>query len=151
MTLSHFNDANDSPGFLLWQLTNLWQQRIRAALAPLGLTHVQFVLLASIAWLQQSDTEVTQTLLAHHAHTDLMMTSQVVRTLAEKGLLTRTIHPTDTRARLLSLTPEGLQITQRAFTLVEATDAHFFQPLNHDTSTLLTLMQHLIQSHTDPP
>jgi DNA-binding MarR family transcriptional regulator len=80
------------------------------------------------------------------------MTSQVVRTLEEKGLLTRTIHPTDTRARLLKLTPTGHEITQQAFTLVETADATFFESLtNHDTSTLLTLMQHLIQSHTTPP
>ena len=149
MTLSRFDQANDSPGFLLWQLTNLWQQRIRAALAPLGITHVQFVLLASIARLAQSGTEVTQVLLARNAHTDIMMTSQVVRTLEEKGLLVRKIHPSDTRARLLSLTAEGWEITQRAFTLVESVDEQFFHPLQHDTSTLITLMQKLIASHSD--
>ena len=41
-----FESPDDSPGFLLWQVTNLWQRRIRAALEPLGLTHVQFVFVA---------------------------------------------------------------------------------------------------------
>ena len=44
-------DADDSPGFLLWQVTNKWQAAQRAALKPFGLTHVQFVLLASLTWL----------------------------------------------------------------------------------------------------
>ncbi|WP_244312125.1 hypothetical protein [Streptomyces griseofuscus] len=33
----------DSPGFLLWHATLRWQRDIATALAPLDLTHVQFV------------------------------------------------------------------------------------------------------------
>ena len=40
-----------SPGFLLWRVTLAWQRRIRAALAHHELTHVQFVVLASLWWL----------------------------------------------------------------------------------------------------
>jgi hypothetical protein len=36
-----------SPGFLLWQVTLRWQRKVTIALAPLDLTHVQFVLLAT--------------------------------------------------------------------------------------------------------
>src|SRR5260370_30828241 len=36
-------DADDSPGFLLWQVTLRWQRDIATALAPLDLTHVQFI------------------------------------------------------------------------------------------------------------
>jgi hypothetical protein len=85
MIVSRFEQADDSPGFLLWQLTNLWQHRIRSALAPLGITHVQFVLLASAAWLENTERLVSQAILSRHAHTDIMMTSQVVRMLEEKG------------------------------------------------------------------
>jgi hypothetical protein len=43
--------AEDSSGFLLWQVTNLWQREIKKALEPYGITHSQFVLMASIHWL----------------------------------------------------------------------------------------------------
>ena len=76
---SRFTSAGESPGFLLWRISNAWQQRQRAALLPLGLTHVQFVLLASLVWLTQHGRTVTQTDLAEQAQTDPMMTSQVVR------------------------------------------------------------------------
>ena len=46
-----FASADDSTGLLLWQVTNRWQAAQRAALKPHGLTHVQFVLLASLTWL----------------------------------------------------------------------------------------------------
>ena len=48
-----FKKAEDSPGLLLWQLTNQWQQQQRKALRPLGLTHPQFVALAGILWFIQ--------------------------------------------------------------------------------------------------
>src|SRR3954469_2227589 len=90
--------ADASPGLVLWQLTNRWQAAQRAALKPFGLTHVQFVLLASLTWLD-ADEPVTQRRLADHAATDPMMTSQVIRVLAERGLVLRTPHPDDARAQ----------------------------------------------------
>lgn len=153
MPLSRFEQADDSPGFLLWQLTNQWQQRVRSALAPLGITHVQFVLLASVAWLENSDVLVTQAILARHAHTDVMMTSQVVRALEEKGFLTRAIHPTDTRAKIVSLTAKGREIAQRALTVVEIVDEQFFKHLDDQAPTFLYLMRQLIATNTgeQPP
>src|SRR3954447_5865618 len=84
--------ADESPGFLLWQVTNRWQAAQRAALKPFGLTHVQFVLLASLTWLE-GDGPITQRRLAEHAASDPMMTSQVLRLLERRGLVSRTPHP----------------------------------------------------------
>lgn len=150
MLLSRFEQADESPGFLLWQLTNLWQQRIRAALTPLGITHVQFVLLAGVAWMENSEQLVSQASLSRHAHTDIMMTSQVVRTLETKGLLTRSVHPTDTRARVVSLTEEGRRIAQQALQVVESADELFFGEPGAQTSTLVELMRRLIAAQIQP-
>ncbi len=146
MTLSRFERADDSPGFLLWQLTNLWQQRIRSALAPLGITHVQFVLLVSVAWLESTEVVVSQATLSRHARTDIMMTSQVVRTLEEKGLVTRTFHPTDTRAKVVVLTAEGRKIAQQALSVIETVNEQFFEELGEQASTFVRLMQLLIEA-----
>lgn len=148
MTLSRFERAEDSPGFVLWQVTNLWQQHIRSALAPLDITHVQFVLLASVAWLEQAGVVVTQATLSRHAHTDRMMTSQVVRTLEQKGFFTRVAHPIDTRAKVVSLTAEGREVAQRALSVVESADEQFFQVLDGHVLTLMRLMHVLVVAHT---
>ena len=117
----------DSPGLLLWRATLNWQRRITAALKPLGLTHVQFVLLASTWWLTQVAGEhPSQKRLAQHANTDPMMTSQVVRVLAERGLLRRTADPADSRARILDITTDGAELAIRAVRVVEDTDRDFF-------------------------
>jgi DNA-binding MarR family transcriptional regulator len=125
-----FSDADDSTGLLLWQVTNRWQAAQRAALKPFGLTHVQFVLLASLTWLGGTTQEpVTQRRLADHAATDPMMTSQVVRALADSGWLTREPHATDRRAIVLAATAEGKALVNRAVHAVEGVDTAFFGPL----------------------
>ncbi|WP_078862181.1 MarR family winged helix-turn-helix transcriptional regulator [Streptomyces sp. NRRL F-5123] len=125
------SSAEESTGLLLWQVTNRWQAAQRAALKPYGLTHVQFVLLASLTYLQAAEAPapVTQRRLADHAATDPMMTSQVLRALEARGLLTRDPHPHDARARTLSVTPEGRSLANAAVAAAEACDAAFFAPL----------------------
>ena len=89
----------NSSGFLLWQVANQWQRLQRSALGEIGITHVQFILLAGLAWLEQRESSVSQARLAEFCKTDPMMTSQVVRTLERAKLLKREDHPTDRRAR----------------------------------------------------
>ncbi len=140
---SRYAEATDSPGLLLWQVTNLWQRRQKAALKELDLTHVQFVLLASLAWLSRNGEPVTQARVAEHAKTDAVMTSEVLRTLQRKGLLERRPHPDDTRAKSLELTPEGTEVVRHAVTLVEQTDQEFFASLNGDVEGLARLLRRL--------
>ncbi len=113
-------------GFLLWRATNLWQRAMRQALEPLGLTHVQFMLLAGMAELRQNISAPSQAQLAAQCRTDVMMTSQVVRALETAGLLQRKDHPTDRRARYLLLTPLGEAKLAQAYPAVEQVDSAFF-------------------------
>ena len=138
-------EADDSPGLLLWQVTNRWQAAQRAALRPFDLTHVQFVLLASLTWLDD-DGPVTQTRLAEHAATDPMMTSQVLRALEERGLVRRGAHPTDARARSLSATKAGAALANRAIVAVEGCDAHFFAPLGRGAGRFAAQLRSLRQT-----
>jgi DNA-binding MarR family transcriptional regulator len=119
----------DQPGFLLWRVTLRWQREIAAVLAPMDLTHVQFVLLACTFWLNDQGLAPNQATVADQAGTDVKMTSQVIRTLEAKGLLTREVDPADTRARRLRVTPAGADLAPRAMAAVEAADATFFDPV----------------------
>jgi DNA-binding MarR family transcriptional regulator len=142
---TEFSDAQDSPGLLLWQVTNRWQAAQRAALKPYGLTHVQFVLLASLAWLDVAGP-VTQKQLADHAVADAMMTSQVLRALEERLLVRREAHPIDRRARALAVTDEGRALANRAVVAVEACDRAFFSALGADVGQLAGLLRRLAPS-----
>jgi DNA-binding MarR family transcriptional regulator len=121
---------DESPGFLLWHVTLRWQREVAAALRPLGLTHVQFVLLASTWWLNAHAQQPNQAVLSTHAGVDVKMTSQVIRTLEQKGLVTREVDPVDTRARRLVVTRSGTALAPRAIEAVEAVDAALFNQLS---------------------
>ena len=136
--------AEDSTGFLLWQVTNLWQRKIKKALEEYDLTHSQFVLLASILWLSQGEESVTQILLSAHTKIDPMTTSTVLRTLQAKGLLSRQEHATDTRAKTVVLTDNGIKIAQLAVKVVEKFDKDFFTPLGQDSAEFNGKLQELL-------
>ncbi len=137
--------ADDSSGFLLWQVANLWQREIKKALVAFGLTHSQFVLMASIHWLTLQKQDVTQILLSAHTKIDPMTTSTVLRTLQTKGLLQRHEHSTDTRAKTVGLTDKGKKIVKQAVKTVETFDRTFFATLGNKTqlfnAQLLTLLE----------
>ena len=123
------DSPEDSSGFLLWQVTSLWQRGIKKALEPLGLTHSQFVLLASAFWFHEQKEAVTQIKLSNHSKIDPMTTSTVLRTLQTKGYLKRQEHSSDTRAKTVALTEPGLEIVKKAVKLIEVFDNDFFAAL----------------------
>jgi DNA-binding MarR family transcriptional regulator len=140
---SEFSGPEESPGFLLWQVCMSWQRKQRQALANLDLTHVQFVLLASICWLQKEHKDLTQAQLASHAKTDPMMTSQVLRALEKQGYIKRSKHPTDTRALSLSATAKGKKAIEKALVVVEKVDKEFFSSLDESSKQLTTFLRRL--------
>ncbi len=125
-----------SPGFLLWHATLRWQRAITAVLKPLDLTHVQFVLLAGAWWLEDHGPAPSQRELADHSGTDVMMTSQVVRTLEGKGLLRREADPADSRIKRLRVTEAGRDLAARAVRTVETADREFFQQAEHPAALI---------------
>jgi DNA-binding MarR family transcriptional regulator len=134
-------DPERSPGFLLWHVTLRWQRAIAAALAPLELTHVQFVLLASTWWLNEQGADPNQLTLARHAGTDVKMTSQVLGKLEGKGLLRREVDASDTRAKRLRVTPAGARLARRALEVVERVDTEFFTPVANQPALLKGLQR----------
>jgi DNA-binding MarR family transcriptional regulator len=120
--------AEDSPGLLLWQVNNQWQSAQRAALKPFDLTQMQWVLLASLTWLNASGP-VTQKQLSEHTASHPMMTSKVLRELERRGFVERAPHPEDGRARALAPTESGRALANKAVVAIEACDEQFFSVL----------------------
>ncbi|HWO12275.1 MAG TPA: MarR family transcriptional regulator [Polyangiaceae bacterium] len=125
-----------------------WQRRQRAALKPLGLTHSQFVLLATATWFGATE-KLTQARLAELAGIDVMTTSQVVRTLEGSALMERCEHPDDPRAKSIRVTARGRELAQQAVVVVEQTDAAFFEPLGERTERLVQLFDVLVKSEAE--
>ena len=143
----HFKSPGDSPGYLLGQLTMLWQRKQKKVLDPLDLTQTQFVLLAALGWLLKSSNAVTQVDIANQSNADRMMVSKVLRTLQEKGFITRQEHEIDTRAKIIKLTNSGETVLQKAIIAIENADVAFFATPEIELSEFNSIMSKLIEKN----
>jgi DNA-binding MarR family transcriptional regulator len=119
----------ESLGYMFWLTSNLWQRKMVKALKPTGLTLVQLVLLAGVAWLERKAEPITQVRLARQAKTDVMMTSQVLRKLESRGLVSKRTGESDTRSNVIMLTEKGAEKVAKALGIAEKVDSDFFRSL----------------------
>ena len=129
-------------------MSNKWQAQQRQALKSFDLTHVQFVLLASLVY-APDDQKLTQIQLAERAETDPMMTSQVIRKLEAKALVRRIPSAEDKRAFNLEATHKGVELTSKAMVAVEAVDSEFFSAIEAGMPDFVEMMQKLVWKPKD--
>ena len=126
--ISVHDTPDRSPGFLLWHVSTAWRGSIEVMLKSIGLTHPQFVILATLGWLTRKGDRVTQALIGKMAGLDPNTVSQIIRGLEQKELIMRE-KSSDGRAKNPILTLKGSAILKQAMPAVETKDAEFFNNL----------------------
>ncbi len=111
---------------------NKWHSIIKKELKKMNLTHPQFVVLASLAYLSQNDNEITQIMISKLAGIDVMTISQILSLLEKNDFVKRKEHSKDTRAKAVILSKKGEEVLQKAVPLVEQIDEIFFGKLDRD-------------------
>ncbi|MFF7275527.1 MarR family winged helix-turn-helix transcriptional regulator [Streptomyces griseorubiginosus] len=124
-----------TPGFLVWRLSMKWRVAVDRAVAPLGLTHAQYSLVASLYGMQRGGERPSQRRLADHTGLEPLYVSKLARSLESAGLLERTRDPRDPRAVQLALTEEGRERTRQAVTVVQGLLEQLLAPLGGLDST----------------
>ncbi|WP_215453912.1 MarR family winged helix-turn-helix transcriptional regulator [Streptomyces sp. ATCC 21386] len=118
-----------TPGFLVWRLSMKWRVAVDRALAPLGLTHAQYALVASLYGMHRDGLRPSQRQLADHTGLEALYVSKLARALETAGLLERTRDPRDPRAVRLALTEQGREVTGRAIEVVQGLMDQLLEPL----------------------
>lgn len=136
-------EPNEQLGYLLTQVTFLKQRITNAALKELDITYIQFVILAGTLELNNGKRNVTQQTISIERRLDKAMVSNVVRTLIEKGLMTREVHPIDKRAYVLSLTSKGVEKAVNGKKIALQIDDTFFSGIDTEQfrKSLITLLK----------
>ncbi|MBI1332155.1 MAG: winged helix-turn-helix transcriptional regulator [Armatimonadetes bacterium] len=140
-------DKSASPAYQLWLVTNTWQRAVRKILEPFEITHCQFVIMASVNLLENEGKLPTQVAVHRFAAIDENMTSQVVKTLINKGLVVRHPHPTDGRGHVLGLTESGEKLLDEVRGVIRPAADEFFSPLGDDVKQLTGLLHRLNENH----
>lgn len=140
-----FDQPEDSPGFLLWQTTVIWQRLIKKALDFSGIAHAQFVILAITLWFENQGKEVSQALIVRQSKLDKMTVSQSLKKLITAGYIQRHEHPEDTRMKTVCLTNKGKALALKLIPIVESVDTEFFNIISrNDQKILISLLNDLV-------
>lgn len=118
-----------TPGYLVWRLSMKLRASVDAAVAPLGLTHAQYSVLASLRGMTEAGHNPSQRELADHTGLDPIYISKLARALAQRGLIERAPDDRDTRAVRLTVTRKGLSVVDRAIAIVADLQEQFAAPL----------------------
>jgi DNA-binding MarR family transcriptional regulator len=131
-----------TPGFLIWRLSMKLRVAVDRALAPLGLTHAQYSLLASLFGMDRAGQHPSQRQLADHTGLEALYVSKLCRTLESAGFIERATDPADTRAVRLALTDTGREVTARAIDIVRELHERVFAPLGGPSSARTATLIH---------
>ncbi|MEV6247356.1 MarR family transcriptional regulator [Streptomyces sp. NPDC051742] len=134
-----------------------WRVAVDRAVAPLGLTHAQYVVVASLYGMSRSGLRPSQRRLAEHTGLEPLYVSKLARALETAGLVARTRDPDDPRAMQLSLTEQGHDVTRRAITVVQGLLDQLLEPLGGQddprtrrfTRELATLLDAPLDPHAE--
>jgi DNA-binding MarR family transcriptional regulator len=143
-----FEEPADSLGFSIWKTALLWQKAVKEKLDPIGVTHVQFLLLNSLAALNKNQSlAITQRMLSDHSGCDKMMTSKVLRTLEDRKLVYRKNHHSDTRSFSLLLSSKGLDVLRESTGAFAEAERQFFELLGKKERGFSKRLRKLNKTH----
>ncbi len=142
-----FDRPEDSPGFLLWQVTMVWQRKIKRALEEHDVAHAQFVIMATLLWFEAHHYDTTQILIVNWSKLDKMTVSKSLKKLASLGFVNRIEHETDTRAKSVSLTSKGRELVYKLVPIIEKIDNEFFGKVSgSEQQSLIQILRKLIDA-----
>jgi MarR family transcriptional regulator, organic hydroperoxide resistance regulator len=143
-----------TPGFLVWRLSMKWRVAVDRAVGPLGLTHAQYSVLASLFGMVRAGERPSQRRLADHTGLEPIYISKLVRALEAAGLVERSADPADTRAIRLTLTDAGFDVAGRAIAVVRELQEELTAPLGgtrgERTRTLVRELETLLAAPRPP-
>lgn len=113
----------------MWLLSTKWRTAVDSAVAPFGLTHAKYVVLATVRDVAARGAEPSQRELADFAGLDPVYVSKLAGGLERDGLIERRADPRDTRIARLALTPRGVSVIDDAVAVVRPLMHQLTQPL----------------------
>jgi len=138
-------------GFLIWLVSTRWRAATDRALAPLGLTHAQYSVLAPLYGMSAGGARPSQRELADFTGLDPVYISKLVRALERAGFVTRAVKAGDPRAVELALTERGMTAVREGIQAVTAMRDRLTRPLGGNDGARTAELARLLLELADVP
>ena len=116
---------------LIWQISNLWQSKVRRKLKNSNISFNEYLILETIFKLQINNSNITQQDICKSASIDRSVVSLRVSNLEEKNLLTKN-KPQDKRSDSLILTSEGYILMNNMMEKIKDLENEIFDKLGSE-------------------
>ena len=138
-------------GFLIWLVSTRWRASTDRALAPLGLTHAQYSVLAPLYGMSAGGARPSQRELADFTGLDPVYISKLVRALEREGFVRRAVKAGDPRAVELALTERGMTAVREGIQVVTAMRDRLTRPLGGNEGARTAELARLLLELVDVP
>jgi DNA-binding MarR family transcriptional regulator len=139
-------DLRTQPGHFARRMHQLAVALFAREVGELGLTPVQYSSLQTVCQHPGIDQKSLAAAIAY----DTSTIGGVIDRLEARGLVARSVSPTDRRVRLVNPTPQGRKVLAAAVPRMLKTQEHLLQPLTRaQRAEFMRLMQIVIEANAD--
>jgi DNA-binding MarR family transcriptional regulator len=138
-------------GYQVWRLSMRWRSQVDRTVAPFGLTHATYSVLASLYDQVFRGSAPSQRELAELTGLDAVYISKLVSSLERDGFVKRSPHPDDARAFELTVTRSGTTTIERAVETVRSLHDELLAPLGGPLSARSRELKAMLQALLDDP
>ena len=116
-------------GLLIWQISNLWQSRVRISLKNSNLSFNEYLILETIYKLQSSNDNIRQRDISRVSSLDRSVVSIKLPNLIKKKLILK-VNPQDRRSDRIILTSSGILLIENLLNDIQKQEEAIFKKLD---------------------
>ena len=116
-------------GLLIWQISNLWQSRVRISLKNSNLSFNEYLILETIYKLQSSNDNIRQRDISRVSSLDRSVVSIKLPNLLKKKLILK-VNPQDRRSDRIILTSSGILLIENLLNDIQKQEEAIFKKLD---------------------
>ena len=127
-------------GLLVWQVSNLWQSKLRHVLKFYKLTLNEYLVLESINELKKHIILLNQNIISSFSSIDVSVVSVVLKLLERKNFIKRTIDK-DNRKKTIEMLSTGKKIFNEIYPLIISEEEKIFYKLQNEKNNFKNLLK----------
>tara|TARA_B100001057_G_scaffold498851_1_gene607371 strand:- start:1267 stop:1719 length:453 start_codon:yes stop_codon:yes gene_type:complete len=116
-------------GLLIWQISNLWQSKVRATLKKSNISFNEYLIIETIYKLQSSTNNIKQQDISIASSVDRSVVSIKVPILLKKNLIIK-MSPNDRRSDRIILTSSGILLIENLLNDIQKQEDAIFKKLD---------------------